>query len=169
MILSLDPGTTESAFVVYDEEYNAFNETTGWIQRKAKLHNADLLRMLWEEELLYSHAVIETVASYGMAVGAEVFETVYWSGRFHEAITRTTGIEPARMYRRDVKLHLCRSDRAKDANIRQAILDRFGGKEKAIGKKKSPGPLYGITADCWQALALAITYADTREKVVTVA
>lgn len=65
-----------------------------------------------------------------------------------------------RIFRRDIKLHLCNSVRAKDANIRQALIDRYGGKEKAIGKKKSPGPLYGIKSHMWAALALAVTYHD---------
>ena len=31
--------------------------------------------------------VIEKIESYGMAVGAEVFDTVLWAGRFAEAAT----------------------------------------------------------------------------------
>jgi hypothetical protein len=29
----------------------------------------------------------------------------------------------------------------------------------AIGRKASPGPLYGISRDVWSALAIAVTYA----------
>jgi hypothetical protein len=58
-----------------------------------------------------------------MPVGAEVFETIYWSGRFAEAY----GVEhDARITRIDVKMHLCHSPRAKDGNVRQALIDRFG-------------------------------------------
>jgi hypothetical protein len=58
-------------------------------------------------------------------------------------------------------LQLCGSSRANDATIRQALLDRYGpGREKAVGTKANPGPLYGIKADLWQALALAVTYSD---------
>lgn len=108
--------------------------------------------------------VVEMIACYGMPVGKEVFETVFWIGRFiqcwfengshHKSI-------PARIYRQDVKLHLCKSPRANDATIRAALIDRFGpGKERAIGKKKTPGPLYGVKGDVWAALALAVTFAD---------
>jgi hypothetical protein len=69
------------------------------------------------------------------------------------------------VYRREVKTNLCGSMKAKDGNVRQALIDRFGGKEKAIGKKKTPGPLYGFSADVWQALAVAITFADMRDAV----
>jgi hypothetical protein len=64
--------------------------------------------------------------------------------------------------RKDVKLHLCGSPRAKDANIRQALLDRYGGKEKAIGSKHQRGPLYGIRSHLWAALAVAVTYQETK-------
>ena len=58
-------------------------------------------------------------------------------------------------------MHLCGSAKAKDSNIRQAIIDRYGGDPKrCIGTKKAPGPLYGISADQWAALALALTAAE---------
>jgi hypothetical protein len=62
------------------------------------------------------------------------------------------------LQRRAVKLALCGDSRAKDANIRQALIDRFGGKDAAIGRKAAPGPLYGISRDVWSALAIAVTY-----------
>jgi hypothetical protein len=98
--------------------------------------------------------VIEKVESYGMAVGAEVFDTVLWAGRFAEAAHR---VPVVMLPRRAVKLALCGDSRAKDANIRQALLDRFGG-SAAIGRKAAPGPLYGIARDVWSALAIAVTY-----------
>jgi hypothetical protein len=103
------------------------------------------------------HLVIEEIQSYGMAVGREVFTTCVWSGRFAEAWTRQDGRPWSLLGRRDVKLHLCGSARAKDANIRQALIDRYGGKAAT----KKGGPLYGITSHLWAALALAVTYQDT--------
>src|SRR5699024_5972970 len=106
--------------------------------------------------------VVEMIASDGMPVGREVFETCLWIGRFIQA---AGGAEL--VYRRDVKLHLCGSARAKDANIRQALIDRFGpGREKAIGIKAQPGPLYGFKRDMWAALAVAVTYADAQRYAI---
>jgi hypothetical protein len=101
--------------------------------------------------------VIEMIASYGMSVGAEVFETCFYIGRFFQ-----TSIVPAhRLFRSEIKMHLCGNMRAKDANIRQALIDRFGpGKDRAVGTKANPGPLYGVKADVWAALALAVTFHD---------
>jgi hypothetical protein len=86
-----------------------------------------------------------------------VFETVFWIGRFCQAWRG----EYVRIHRREVKLHLCNSARAKDANVRQALIDRFGpGKDRAIGKKASKGPLYGFKSDLWAALGVAVTVGD---------
>ena len=60
------------------------------------------------------------------------------------------------VYRSKVKLHFCGSSRAKDGNVRASILDRFGGKLTAVGKKATPGPLYGVHGHMWSALAVAI-------------
>ena len=135
----------------------------------AKLPNEDLLREVdWRGCNGTDALAVEMVASYGMAVGAEVFETCVWIGRFIQVWFEGGMIEDAYrearlVYRREVKLALCGNSRAKDSNIRQAIIDRYGGKAGAIGKKKTPGPLYGITGDVWSALAVAITAAETEE------
>ena len=100
---------------------------------------------------------IEMVASYGMPVGKEVFRTVWWSGRFAQAWIHYQRSEPIEVYRKDVKLYLCNSPRAKDANIRQALIDLIGPQ----GTKKNPGPTYGVKSHAWAALGVAVT-AETR-------
>lgn len=154
-ILAIDPGPGESAWVRYDARANR-------VLLASKQPNPSVLGQWWS---LADVVVIEQVRSYGMPVGAEVFDTVHWSGRFHQAALGEYGAaDPSvvLMPRKDVKLHLCQSLRANDATIRQALIDKFGGKDKAIGRKSSPGPLYGLKADCWQALALGVTWWETR-------
>ena len=157
-ILAIDPGPTMSAWVVYDPA----EKRIVW---HAKQDNEQFLH---EELGVFAdncHSLaIEMIASYGMAVGADVFETCVWIGRYHQRWLDNGTVAPVqRVFRRDVKMHLCGSARAKDANIRAALIDRFGpGKEKAIGTKKAPGPLYGVKADVWAALAVAITFAERR-------
>jgi hypothetical protein len=149
-ILAIDPGSTESAWLVYDTEAAL---PAAW----EKVANEKLLHGLTgfgECDLL----AVEMIASYGMAVGREVFETCVWIGRFVER----WGGDVRMVYRADVKLHLTHSRRSKDPNVRQALLDKFGpGKELAVGKKATPGPLYGLTGDCWSALGVAVTAAET--------
>ncbi len=102
---------------------------------------------------------IEMVESFGMAVGREVFQTCVWTGRFIET-WNIKGFPWNPVTRKQVKMHLCNSMRAKDANIRAALIDKFGGKDAAIGRKKTPGPLFGISADVWSALAVGITFTE---------
>lgn len=154
-LLAIDPGNIESAYVLYDtheERPLAF----------AKWPNHDILSGIAGTEA--DELAVEMIASYGMAVGAEVFETCVAIGRFLERWNARGLLWVGRyrlVYRREVKLHLCQSPRAKDANVRQALIDRYGGKDKAVGKKASPGPLYGLSGDCWAALGVAVTAAET--------
>ena len=151
-ILAIDPGNVESAWVLY-----AHGTPRAW----AKEPNAAVV-----ESILCVAAdvlAIECIASYGMAVGKTVFETAEWAGRFIQAWGDDASV--LRVYRRDVKLHLCGSARAKDTNVRHALIDIYGGsggRRAAVGVKVEPGPLYGMKADCWQALAVARTAAETR-------
>ncbi len=158
-ILAIDPGNQRSAWLVYDA-------VTGLPLHFGIDENHELRDSLANGDSPMcgaETAVIEMVSSYGMAVGREVFETVYWIGRFYEVLAYDARMNTNRMYRMEVKQHLCHDSRAKDSNIRQALLDRFGpGREKAIGTKKEPGALYGVSKDVWSALAIAVTFADIR-------
>lgn len=153
VILAIDPGPTMSAWLVLDTASDA-------IRNHAISANEDLLALIRTDVAPatgpVTEVVIEKVEGFGMAVGAEVFETVFWSGRFAEA---ASPLRVSRIGRRTIKLHLCGQARAKDPNIRQALIDRYGG-PAAIGRKASPGPLYGIARDLWAALAVAVTWAD---------
>jgi hypothetical protein len=152
VVLGLDPGTDQSALVAFNGESVGNHQI---------LSNRELLLFLHHDlKGSYQDAVlvIEQIESFGMAVGRETFETVFWTGRFAEAWCPKRF---ERMPRRIVKQHLCHTARATDANIRQALIDRFGpSTEKAIGSKKQPGPLFGIKSHCWAALAVAITWFD---------
>lgn len=142
-ILAIDPGSERSAWLVWSGAVEAFGISD----------NDELLSDLYRREQgAVSAVVIEKIESYGMAVGAEVFATVHWSGRFTEA-ARPAPV--TQLPRRAVKLALCGDTRAKDANIRQALIDRFGGPDTI----RKGGALYGISKDVWSALAIAVTHS----------
>jgi hypothetical protein len=156
-ILAIDPGTEESAWVLYRPDLHA-------VPAKGIEPNERVLDFLRADRSgADALLAVEMVQSFGMPVGAEVFETVLWTGRFVEA----WGGPWTKVYRKDVKLHLCRTTRAKDANVRQAILDRFprtgGGKTPQIGVKADPGPLYGCKSHLWSALGVALTAAHSED------
>lgn len=144
LILAIDPGTTHSGWVTL---------RNGLPWNADVIPNAEVLDRL---RVMQGSVAIEMIASYGMAVGAEVFETCVWIGR----MLQVAGPERVRLvYRKDVKMHLCGTPRAKDANIRQALIDLYGGKAEAIGTVKKKGPLYGVKSHAWAALGVAVTAA----------
>jgi len=153
MLLAIDPGNVESAWVLYDEENK--NPTA-----YAKEENEVVLSKLAKFNKQTDTLILEMIASYGMSVGQTVFDTCVWIGRFWQAWEGNVEL----VYRKDVKITLCHSMKAKDSNIRQAIIDRYGGsKEVAVGKKSSPGPLYGMSRDMWSAFAVALTYCEKED------
>jgi len=155
-VLSIDPGNKQSAFVMLGE--GGLPVEIGLLSNDVVLNQLDYLFLCHPHSML----VIEMIACYGMPVGHEVFDTCVWIGRFKERWIELGG-EVEFVYRKDVKMNLCHTMRAKDSNIRQALIDRYGGKGVAVGVKKSPGPLYGIKKDIWSALAVGLTYLDTRD------
>lgn len=154
-VLAIDPGNTESAYVLLDA-------ATRRPIMFDKVPNEQLRAMAARADFRHAGSVaIEMVASYGMPVGAEVFETCVAIGRFLELIPHAELVKRA-----PVKLHHCRSSRAKDSNVRQALVDRFapGQSNHGKGTKATPGWFYGFRADVWQAYALAVYVADTIEQ-----
>lgn len=120
-----------------------------------KIDNTQMLFKI--KELNYDKMIIEMIASYGMPVGESVFETCVWIGRFIQA-RRCSQFEY--IYRKEEKMNLCQSLRAKDGNIRQALIDRFG----EVGTKKNQGFFYGFKKDIWAAFAVGVTYLDKQKK-----
>ncbi len=158
-VYALDPGPEHSALVCV--------LPNGRYVSGEMCENSSLLRSLLNVGGVFpAHLVIEQVESFGMPVGKEVFETVFWSGRFAQAWESHGALATwSRLPRRAVKMALCGSVRATDATVRQALLDRYGpGRDRAVGIKKQPGPLYGVRAHLWQALALGLTFIDQAEK-----
>lgn len=152
-ILAIDPGTTQSGWVIYGD---------GRVHDSGVMPNGELVTWLALRDDSRARLAIEMIASYGMAVGREVFETCVWIGRFKQAWHSPDAVQL--VYRKDVKLHLCGTTKAKDPNVRQALIDLFaptgGGKTPQIGTKGQPGPLYGVSSHAWPALGVAVTVAD---------
>lgn len=154
LLLAIDPGPVESAYVLIDAETCLPHEV-------GKVPNTDVLDYLARLPMHTELAAIEMIASYGMPVGREVFETCVWIGRYVQCLD-DGGTITVRTPRQPVKLHHCHSARATDANVRQALVDRFASGQPNHGKgtKKEPGWFYGFKADVWQAYALAVYTAD---------
>ena len=149
-VLAIDPGNEYSGFVILTDDYKILDHG----KPKNEVLIASIRAGFFGTSV--DAAAIEMIACYGMAVGREVFETCVWIGKFEEALRPiTTNI--THIFRRDEKLDLCDSTKAKDPNIRMALVNRFGN----VGTKKNPGFFYGFSKDQWAAMAVGVTYLDT--------
>jgi hypothetical protein len=143
-ILAIDPGTTESGLVLFED---------GKIIDAGVHDNYDVLR--WVKAGGAVMLAIETMqANYAATVGASVIDTLIWVGRFKQAWREPD--EALLISRQRVKDRLCGNVKAKDSGVRQALIDRLG----PPGTKKAPGPTYGVTSHAWQALAVAVVAND---------
>lgn len=150
MILGIDPGPNQTAFALWcGDRLGLFNI----------LPNEEFISWIRVQSAMGSIPAIEMIQSFGMPVGKEIFETVLLIGRVIE-IYDCQGLKTNLVYRKDIKLHFCGTNRAKDSNIRQALIDRFG----SPGTKKNMGILYGVKKDIWSALAVAVYYSDMMPK-----
>lgn len=161
-LLAIDPGCDQSGYVRIREGRilqagvlpNTFMLAAidGFFGRRLDLEDKN--RDLSTDPLPPPHAqrvAIEQIRNMGMIVGQEVFDTVFFTGRMYERCVESWQCEPQLIPRVQIKTHLCGSARAKDANIRSVLLDRWG----KPGTKKDRGPTYGVTSHAWSALAVA--------------
>ena len=166
-ILAIDPGNVESGWCI-------INADTREPLDFGKAPNDEVLRLFRRSDVVLAGpphcVVIEMIGHYGtgMPAGKSVFDTCVWVGRFHEATAvAAPHASVALVYRQPVKVHHCHSAKAKDSNIRHALVDRFapGQPNHGKGTKADPGWFYGFRADIWQAYALAVFAADTNERL----
>jgi len=163
IVIAIDPGTTQSAYVVWDGTDIREHDIIANDSLEAKLYGIYSKFPLYDDAFCKgTYVAIEKIASMGMAVGEAVFETVFWTGRFYgAALEDLEHSHISRIPRSEVKMALCGSMQAKDANIRQAIINRF--EPELMPKQRPKGVLKGIKADEWQALAVAIVQWDKLE------
>lgn len=158
-ILAIDPGNTESGYAVIEmPEFKLLDF--------GKVENNELIQKI-TRHIDFDRVAFEMVACYGMPVGKDIFETCVWVGRFIQALIEedmTSDINY--IYRKEEKLTLCGSLKAKDANIKQALVNRYAKHDFKSGKgtKKNPDTFYGVSKDAWQAIAVGVTYYELEKE-----
>ena len=147
MILAVDPGSTQSAYVVYEPK-------TKTIKEHAIVLNEEMINKIYYWRGVFNGnatLVIEYMRPRGMPMSAESMDTMFELGRMAQCWTGAL----VKMDRMTVKMALCGKAFANDAKIRAALIDMFGGKQET----KKGGKLYKIAGDQWSALALAVTFS----------
>lgn len=153
-LLAIDPGDVYSAYVVVD--YATIKPL-----KFGKIPNEMLRNKL--QDLVYTYSIkeaaIEIIKSYGMAVGDTVFETCMWIGRFSEVLEQLS-VKVAYICRADEKMTICHNMKAKDSNIRTALIDLFAKHDFKNGKGTAEDPdwFFGFSADMWAAYAVSVAY-----------
>lgn len=150
-LLAIDPANKESAFVLM-EDYKPLEF--------GKKDNEDVLGVVKAVLSVHPdcHVAIEMVASYGLPVGKDVFDTCVYIGRIIEHCNNWSYV-----YRKDVKMNLCQTLKGvNDTVVRHALIDRFAKHDFRSGKgtKHNKDFFYGFKQDVWQAYAVGCTYLD---------
>lgn len=151
LLFAIDPGSSQSAYCMMTDDAHPMYF--------AKVPNADLIPLLRNYAHVIHTVVIERVASYGMPVGREVFDTCEWIGRYTQ-VASDLGKPVEYILRQEEKLAICHSPKANDATIRRALIDRFAKHDIKAGKGNSHDPdfFYGFKADIWSAFATGISW-----------
>lgn len=146
--LAIDPGTTQSGWALYDagRVWDSGTSPNEHVLERIRTLGGYVAAGLIEPHRL----AIERFEARGMPIGDESIETLLWTGRFIQAWHQPE--EVVRVKRSAVKLALCGTSRAKDPNVRQALIDRLGPR----GTKREPGGTYGVSSHAWAALAVAV-------------
>ena len=184
MVLAIDPGTLKTAYVLLCPETRVPLEF-------GKINNENMLLKLIS--ILDIHTddleiVCEFPMPRGQLASTHLFETVEWIGRYHQLVFQK-GSRFQHFDRKDVKMTICGTSKAKDPQIRAALIDIYGGEDLAIGGKKCkncagkgtkgrlkttcpecqgmgvmtpPGPLNGVSADVWAALGIGVSFLEMR-------
>jgi hypothetical protein len=141
IVIGIDPGPEKSAYVVWDGKE---------IISKDIISNDEILHIIVSKfyappGTLYA---VEGVQSFGKVVGGDIFKTCIMIGRILEAAKISIRTEADYLvYRPAIKGWLCGTVRAKDKDIRQALIDMLG---KEVTK--------GVSSHIWSALAVAVYY-----------
>lgn len=104
--------------------------------------------------------VIE-LASGGRLLSRDLLATIFWSGRLVQAAL-AAGWRVRGYSRPAIKSALLGRATYGDRHVRAWLIDAWGShpqsrcdaREPAIGSRRAPGPLYGVTRDAWSALAV---------------
>ena len=162
-IIAIDPGSVESGYVIM-EGYKPIDF--------GKIRNTELLNKIFHMDIdsgKHPEAMaIEMIASYGKPVGKDVFETCVWIGDFRNEFRRTICGQFELVYRMEEKMMICHDSKAKDPNIRQALIDRFADHDFKNGKgtKDNPDWFYGFRKDVWMAYAVGVVYLDKQQEKI---
>lgn len=146
LIIGIDPGTKQSAYVEWDG---------GYITNCGTEPNPKVIHYLRSIDRR-ACVVFESVVSYGMPIGADVLQTVFWTGRLFQVARDTVGpTQVSRLPRRAVKKHLQLPMSARDKDVKAALIRTL---------ERHPIDWHNLRSHQFSALALAVTWWNTERE-----
>lgn len=175
-IMAIDPGTTESAYVILDDQYQIISaDKVGNDVILSIIADAPGLDAVIIEDIEPRYSSTDRSAA-GAVMGQSTIETIKAFGRFSwQASLR--GLMVGSIFRRDERSCLIPTKRNglpplpetapkhADGQIRASLIRRFArhDQERGRGTKANPDTFFGFHGDMWQAMAVGVTWLD-REK-----
>lgn len=172
-IMAIDPGTTESAYVILDDQYQILSaDKVGNDVILSIIADAPGLDAVIIEDIEPRYSSTDKSAA-GAVMGQSTIETIKAFGRFSwQASLR--GLMVGSIFRRDERSCLIPTKRNglpplpetapkhADGQIRVSLIRRFArhDKERGRGTMANPDTFYGFHGDMWQAMAVGVTWLD---------
>ena len=172
-IMAIDPGTTESAYVILNDQYQILSaDKVGNDVILSIIADAPGLDAVIIEDIEPRYSSTDRSAA-GAVMGQSTIETIKAFGRFSwQASLR--GLIVGSIFRRDERSCLIPTKRNglpplpetapkhADGQIRASLIRRFArhDQERGRGTKANPDTFYGFHGDMWQAMAVGVTWLD---------
>lgn len=172
-IMAIDPGTTESAYVILNDQYQIISaDKVGNDVVLSIIADAPGLDAVIIEDIEPRYSSSDRSAA-GAVMGQSTIETIKAFGRFSwQASLR--GLMVGSIFRRDERSCLIPTKRNglpplpetapkhADGQIRASLIRRFArhDQERGRGTKANPDTFYGFCGDMWQAMAVGVTWLD---------
>jgi hypothetical protein len=137
-----------------DSIYVVWDEKTEKIIVSGKETNDEVAVKIRDLKKTCDLCCIEMISAYGQ-VGASVLDTCVWIGIFAEIFGRS---KVEFIFRKTVVTYHSGSPKANDSAIRTILITRYGNGNTRTKQKGTI--LENITADMWQALAIAVYKSD---------
>lgn len=147
VVIGIDPGPTQSAYVAWDGRF---------INDLGTKPNIEVLRYLRTIDRR-ACVVFESMVFYrGMPAGDDVFETVFWTGRLFQVARDTVGIaQVSRLSRTKVRKYLQLQKSGSYKNVKEALERRL---------ERSPEDWHNLRSHQWSAMAIAVTWWNTERE-----
>ena len=145
MLLAIDPGPVQSGVAWWN----------GIEARGEILPNHSALALIWDIAQPADIVAFEQFVPMGQRVDDNSIKTCEFTGVLKHTL-RQFGHSLLPISRREVKQHVLGRVTGTDADVRAALIARFG----PPGTKSAPGTLHGITGHMMAAFAVAVTAYD---------